>query len=388
MQHRLSHRQRLGFAVFSLSDNEGGKELMKIGLVGLPLTGKTTLFNLLTNAKAATGTYAGKTGTNIGTSLVPDKRIDFLSALYNPKKTTYAQIEFVDVAGLAASTEGHKSGSAKFLNDVRNCDALVHVVRAFNNEDVLHVTEEINPARDLETVEMELLFADLELIEKRVERIKNGKKITKENAEEMELLERCYQELEAGTFISEVRLTKEEKVSLKNYAFLTEKPRLAVVNLDEVQFKNRDYPAKTETWQLCKDKNMPLLEICAQMELEICDLQEEDKALFMEDLGLKETGIELLARNVYEHLGLISFFTVGEDEVKAWTINKGLNAREAAGKIHSDIERGFIRAEVVKYEDIVQFGNMTKVKEKGLFRLEGKEYLVEDGDIINFRFNI
>lgn len=361
---------------------------MKIGLVGLPLTGKTTLFNLLTNAKAATGTYAGKTGTNIGSALVPDKRIDFLSALYNPKKTTYAQIEFVDIAGLAASTEGHKSGSAKFLNDVRNCDALVHVVRAFGNEEVLHVTEDINPEKDLETVEMELLFADLELIEKRIERIKAGKKITKENAEEMELLERCYQELESGTFISEIKLTAAERISLKNYAFLTEKPRLAVVNLDEEQFKNREYPKREGVLQLCRSKNIPLLEICVQMELEISDLQEEDKVLFMEDLGLMETGIELLARNVYEHLGLISFFTVGEDEVKAWTINKGLNAKEAAGKIHSDIERGFIRAEVVKYEDLAQLGSMPKVKEKGLFRLEGKEYPVEDGDIINFRFNI
>lgn len=361
---------------------------MKIGLVGLPLTGKTTLFNLLTSARAATGTYAGKTGTNLGTTQVPDKRIDFLSSLYNPKKTTYAQIEFVDIAGLVASTEGHKSGAGKFLNDVRNCDALVHVVRAFENEDVHHVSEEINPARDLETVEMELLFADLELIEKRIERIKAGKKITKENAEEMELLERCNQGLESGAFISDVKLTPEEKISLKNYSFLTEKPRLAVVNLDEEQFKNREYPASTDIRRLCGEKNIPLLEICAQMELEISDLQEEDKLIFMEDLGLAETGIELLARNVYEHLGLISFFTVGEDEVKAWTINKGLNAREAAGKIHSDIERGFIRAEVVKYEDLAQLGNMTKVKEKGLFRLEGKEYLVEDADIINFRFNI
>lgn len=361
---------------------------MKIGLVGLPLTGKTTLFNLLTNARAATGTYAGNTGTNVGIARVPDKRIDFLSRLYNPKKTSYAQIEFVDIAGLAASSDGHKSGAAKFLNDVRNCDALVHVVRAFRNEDIPHVNPELNPARDLEAVEMELLFADLELIEKRIERIKSGKKITKENAEEMALLERCYQELESGAFMSEVNITDQERTNLKNYAFLTEKPRLAVVNLDEEQFKCGEYPAKERTEQLCAEKNIPLLLICAQMELEISELPEEDKQIFMEDLGLKETGIELLARNVYRHLGLLSFFTVGEDEVKAWTIKAGLHAKEAAGKIHSDIERGFIRAEVVRYEDLAQLGNMAKVKEKGLFRLEGKDYPVQDGDIINFRFNI
>lgn len=361
---------------------------MKIGLIGLPLTGKTTLFNLLTSARIATGNFAGKTETNIGSARVPDVRIDFLSSLYKPKKTTYAQMEFVDIAGLTTAQEGHKSGSAKFLNDVRNCDALVHVVRAFVNPDVPHVSHNPDPAKDLEAVEMELLFADLELIEKRIERIKTGKKITKENAVELELLERLYQALEGGAFISQVSLTAEERFSLKNYSFLTEKPRLAAVNMDEEQFKTRNYRGRDGLLAFCGEKNIPLLEICAQMELEINELDGEDKRLFMEDLGLEETGIELLARNVYAHLGLISFFTVGEDEVKAWTIDRGLMAKEAAGKIHSDIERGFIRAEVVKYRDMAELGSMNKVKEKGLFKLEGKEYLVEDGDIINFRFNV
>lgn len=361
---------------------------MKIGLVGLPLTGKTTLLNLLTMSKAATGSFSGKTGTNVGTARVPDKRIDFLSALYKPKKTTYAQIEFVDIAGLTASQEGQKSGAGKFLNDVRNCDALVHVLRAFENSDVVHVTGKINPAQDLETVEMELLFADLELIEKRIDRIKTGKKITKENEQELKLMEKCNALLETGASMRDAELSETEKLLLRNYSFLTEKPRLAVVNLDEDQFKSKDYPSRQQLSQICKEKNIPLLEICAQMELEISELPYEDKRLFMEDLGLEETGIELLARNVYSHLGLTSFFTVGEDEVKAWTIAKGLSAREAAGKIHSDIERGFIRAEVVKYGDIAELGSMPKVKEKGLFRLEGKDYTVQDGDIIHFRFNI
>lgn len=361
---------------------------MKIGLIGLPLTGKTTLFNLLTHTKAETGTFAAKAEANIGTTRVPDKRIDFLSNLFKPKKTIYAQIEFVDIAGLTATQEGQKSGSAKFLNDVRPCDALVHVIRAFRNPEVAKVDENSNPAKDLEAIEMELLFADLELIDKRIERIKTGKKITKENAEELVILEKCYAALESGSFLSEVELSEEERISLRNYAFLTEKPRLAVVNLDEEQFKSGQYPAKEELQQLCLEKNIPLIEICAQLELEISELDEEDKRVFMEDLGTTETGIELLARNVYERLGLISFFTVGEDEVRAWTIDKGLSAKGAAGKIHSDIERGFIRAEVVKYQDILELGSLVKVKEKGLFRLEGKEYLVLDGDIINFRFNV
>lgn len=361
---------------------------MKIGLIGLPLTGKTTLFNLLTHTKAVTGMYAAKAEANIGTTRVPDKRIDFLSNMYKPKKTIYAQIEFVDIAGLTATQEGQKSGSAKFLNDVRPCDALVHVIRAFQNPEVPMVDENSNPAKDLEAVEMELLFADLELIDKRIERIKTGKKITKENAEELVILEKCYAALEAGSFLSEVELSEEERISLRNYAFLTEKPRLAAVNLDEEQFKSGQYPAKDELQQLCKEKNIPLIEVCAQMELEISELEDEDRRVFMEDLGLTETGIEVLARNVYKRLGLISFFTVGEDEVRAWTIDEGITAKEAAGKIHSDIERGFIRAEVVKYQDILELGAMAKVKEKGLFRLEGKEYIVEDGDIINFRFNV
>ncbi|MGI6588849.1 MAG: redox-regulated ATPase YchF [Peptococcia bacterium] len=359
---------------------------MKIGLVGLPLTGKTTFFNLLTSGKAETG--SGKIDANLGTARVPDPRIDFLSDLYQPRKTIYAQIDCIDIAGLISSQGGQKSGASKFLNDVRVCDALVHVLRAFQNPQVVHVQEEINPARDLETVEMELLFADMELIEKRIERIRTGKKITKEDQAELARLEKSYAVLEEGKSMRDVDLSEEERDTMKNYAFLTEKPRLAVVNVDEEQFKQNDYPHRQELEALCKEKNIRLLEICAQMEGEINELDEEDKALFMADLGLTEAGIELLARNAYEHLGLISFFTVGEDEVRAWTIAQGTTAKEAAGKIHSDIERGFIRAEVVKYKDIQELGTMAKVKEKGLFRLEGKTYVVEDGDIINFRFNV
>jgi len=355
---------------------------MKIGLIGLSGVGKTTIFNLLTNTKAATGAYGAK-DVNVGMAKVPDKRMDFLVGLYKPRKVSFAQIEFIDIAGVVP-----EGGSRKFLDDVRDCDAIVHVIRAFENPDVPHVANEINPAKDLETVDMELLFADLELLEKRIERIKTGKKVKKEQQEELVLLERLYKHLEAGGDIRQVELTEEEEKQLRAYSFLTEKPKLAVVNVDESQFKNNNYPAKEELIQLCRRKDMPLIEICGQIEAEIGELTEEDKELFMEDLGITETGIERLARAVYEHLGLISFFTVGEDEVKAWTINKGTTAKKAAGKIHSDIERGFIRAEVVKYRDIHELGSMAKVREQGLFRLEGKDYIVEDGDIINFRFNV
>ncbi|NLT94113.1 MAG: redox-regulated ATPase YchF [Clostridia bacterium] len=343
---------------------------MKIGLIGLSGVGKTTIFNLLANTKAATGAYGAK-DVNVGMAKVPDKRMDFLVGLYEPRKVSFAQIEFIDIAGVVP-----EGGSRKFLDDVRDCDAIVHVIRAFENPDVPHVANEINPAKDLETVDMELLFADLELIEKRIERIKTGKKVKKEQQEELVLLERLYKHLEAGGDIRQVELTEEEEKQLRAYSFLTEKPKLAVVNVDESQFKNNNYPAKEELIQLCRRKDMPLIEICGQIEAEIGELTEEDKELFMEDLGITETGIERLARAVYEHLVLISFFTVGEDEVKAWTINKGTTAKKAAGKIHSDIERGFIRAEVVKYRDIHELGSMAKVREQGLFRLEGKDYIL------------
>jgi GTP-binding protein YchF len=357
---------------------------MKIGLVGLTQTGKTTLFSLLTQTRVS----PDKMGTNSGMARVPDERIDFLSELYQPKKTTYAQIEFIDVAGLAVSQDGRGSGSGKFLQDARSCDALTHVLRVFEHDTVIHSEMSLDPARDLETVETELLFSDLEMVEKRIEKIKAGKKITPENQADLARMERCYEWMEKGGSMRDMDLTETERTEMRNYAFLTEKPRLAAVNLDENQYKSGEYPQKEELFRLCQRLNIPLLEINAQMELEISELSGEDKAMFMEDLGLRETGIEALAREVYRHLGLISFLTAGEDEVRAWTIRKGTVAREAAGKIHSDIERGFIRAEVVKYKDILDLGKMAKVKEAGRFRLEGKEYPVEDGDIINFRFNV
>lgn len=355
---------------------------MKIGLIGLPSVGKTTIFNLLTGTKAVTGTY-GLKEANVGMAKVPDGRIDFLKKMYNPKKTSHAQIEFIDIAGVVPG-----SSARKFLDEVRECDAIVHVVRAFENVNVPHINDKKNPADDLETLDVELLFADLELLDKRIERIKTGKKIKKEQQDELGLLERLYKYLEEGGDLRQVEISDEEEMQLRAYNFLTEKPKIVVINLDEMQFKDNNYPNKKEVADICENKEMPQIEICGQLEAEIEELSDEDKEIFMEDLNLEETGIERLAKVVYSHLGLISFFTVGEDEVKAWTIKKDTIAKKAASKIHSDIERGFIRAEVVKYNNLEELGSMIKVKEQGLFKLEGKEYIVEDGDIINFRFNV
>jgi len=354
---------------------------MKIGLIGLNQTGKTTLFKLLSGK--ANNEETGKNATNVGTGIIPDERVDFLTELYKPKKTTFAKIDLTDVAGFAVSESDRGSGASKFLNDVRNCDALVHVLRAFESDAVIHTSSTINPARDLEAVETEMLFADLEMIEKRIARIKAGKKVTKEHEVEIALLERCYNELENGGNILNMEMTDSERISIRGFSFLTEKPRLAVLNIDEA-FRHQDRKLQ----EMCSKLNIPLTELCVQMEMEINSLPVEDRQVFMDDMGIKEPGVHVLARAVYRLLGLISFLTVGEDEVRAWTIEKGLVAQAAAGKIHTDIERGFIRAEVVKYKDILELGTMVKVKEKGLFRLEGKQYIVEDGDIINFRFNV
>jgi len=361
---------------------------MKIGLIGLNQTGKTTLFDLLTGRAEGSGSSGGKAAANIGTCTVPDERVDFLSGIYSPKKTTYAKIELIDVAGFSVSSDAHSSGASKFLNDVRPCDALVHVLRAFENDSVLHDMDTIDPARDFEAVEMEMLFADLEMIEKRIGRIKAGKKVTKEHEVELALLDRCFSCLEKGGALKNLDMSAEEQVAVRSFAFLTEKPRLAVINLDERQWESKSWQNKEALEALCSPLSIPILELCVETELEISRLPDEDKQLFMEDLGIAQSGVAVLAKALYKLLGLISFLTVGGDEVKAWTVEKGTNARASAGKIHTDIERGFIRAEVVKFDSIKELRSMAKVKEKGLFRLEGKEYIVLDGDVILFRFNV
>ena len=376
---------------------------MKIGLIGFNQTGKTSLFELLTGKNSSDFVGGGKGASNVGTCFIPDERVDFLSALYKPKKTIYAKIELTDVPGFSPSTAGHSSGAAKFLNDVRACDALIHVLRAFDSESVIHDLEVINPARDFEALESEMLLADLEMIDKRITRINEAKKLTKELSDELNLLERCFSHLENGGTIREMNLTENEQLAVRGFSFLTEKPCLVVVNVDETQWtNNKSYPNKDALLNLFKENtsvistpnsqlltpNSPIIELCVAMELEISKLQEDDKQLFMEDMSITEPGISVLAKAAYSLLNLISFLTYGEDEVRAWTIENGTVAKIAAGKVHTDMERGFIRAEVVKYNDLHELGTIAKVKEKGLFRLEGKEYIVADGDIITFRFNV
>lgn len=362
---------------------------LTIGLVGLPLVGKTTVFNLLTNSDLETSNFlTGKTQTHVGIAKIPDKRIDFLSSMFKPKKTTYAQIQVSDVPGLVRGASQGQGVGNKFLDDIRNVDMLVHVVRAFNNPDVPHVEDSIDPMRDIETISTELLFADMELLEKRIERIQNGKKIKKEQLKEMEVLKKLLEALENEIPLTAVELNEEEKEMIQHYRFFTEIPMMLVINIDEDQFQSRDYPGRSDIKAWAEERKIPVLEICGKIEMEISQLPGEDREMFMEDLGISISGIDRLARAAYGHLGLIPFFTCGEDEVKAWTIRRGTNAKKAAGKIHSDIERGFIRAEVVKYEDLVEYGSMAKLKEEGKYYLEGKDYIVQDGDIINFRFNV
>ena len=306
--------------------------------------------------------------------------------MYKPKKTTYAQIEFTDIPGL--SPEADKQGGRAFLTAVRNVDALVLVVRAFNNEQVPHPAITIDPWRDLELLHTELLLADLEVVEKRIERLKSGKKMKDTEQEELELLNNCREILEGEGRLENLELTPGQAELLSGYCFLTQKPMLVVVNPDEDQWRSDDYPAKSKLQQYSETHQIPVLAICAQTEMEIGQLPVQERIEFLKDFGITERGIDRLARATYAHLNLISFFTVGEDEVRAWTIKKDTNARRAAGKIHSDIERGFIKAEVVKYQHLRDLGSMAKVKEKGLFQLEGKEYIMQDGDIVNFRFNV
>lgn len=362
--------------------------MLACGLIGLPLVGKTTFYNLLTNSTQETSSFfSGKTESHKGIAVIPDSRIDYLSGVYKPRKTIYAQLEVVDLVGLVkGASEGQGVGNA-YLSQARNVDSLVHVVRVFHNPDIPHSEGSVDPVRDIETINLELLFSDLDMVEKRIERIEGGKRKT-DQTKELAILNRILEALHDEKTVHSLDLSPEESAFIRSFALLTEKPMILVVNMDEDQLRAGDYPHKEALRQYANEKSMPLLEICAQTELEISQLDKDDQEEFMRDLGIAESGVSLLARSIYQHLNLISFFTVGEDEVRAWTIEEGTNARSAAGKIHSDLERGFIRAEVFKYSDLRELNSIAKIKEKGLFRLEGKEYIVVDGDIMNIRFNV
>ncbi len=350
---------------------------MQLGILGMPMVGKTTIFELLTE-NTGKATVTGKTNTAM--ARVPDYRVEKLSEYYKPKKTTYAQLEIVDIPGLVP---GGEKATTVFLEAVRQADALLLVIKAFSDGQA----GGINPVGDIETLNYELLLADLDLIEKRLQRINQSKK-RKQLEKEHRLLEKLQDALENEKHLSSVELDDEEQDIMKTYQFLTNKPVLICLNLAEDDMMEKNYPGRDELLAYLQERGLKMVEVSAEIEKEIAELDGEEKEMFMQELGVQESGVLRIARSVYESLGLISFITSGEDEVKAWTIKSGTIARNAAGKIHSDIERGFIRAEVIKYEDFIQLGSMNAVKEKGLFKLEGKEYLVKDGDLINFRFNV
>lgn len=362
---------------------------MKIGLIGLPSVGKTTLFNLLTESNIEVSEFSqGKIEANLGIAKVPDERIDFLHELHQARKKVFATIEVIDVPGLVKGSSAGKGVGNQFLDNIRKTDALVHVIRAFENDNVLHSDGSIDPMRDIETINFELLLSDLGVIEKRIEKIETSKKKTKEDLEELAFLKKCSEGLESGLLLHNIDFNEEEKEYFKIFSFLSEQPMIWVVNIDEDQLMAKNYPGKEALEAYAKETNTPLIEICIKTEQEISQLDPEDRELFIEELDIKELGIDKLSKTAYDYLGLMSFLTAGVQEIHAWTIKKGTVAKVAAGKIHTDIEKGFIRAEVARYKDIVEYGSMQKAKEKGLVTLEGKEYIVQDGDIIDFRFNV
>ena len=363
---------------------------MKIGIVGLPNVGKSTLFNSITNAGAECANYPFCTiEPNVGVVPVPDERLDVLTKMYNPEKTTHAIIEFVDIAGLVKGASKGEGLGNKFLSHIREVDAIAHVVRCFEDSNIVHVDGSISPLRDIETINLELIFSDMEMVDKRLDSAKKRLKADKKATDEIAVLEKIKEALEQGKCARTVEITKEEKEQIKDLYLLTSKPVLYIANLSETQIENAENdPMVKEVEEFAKTEGAKVIPLCVKIEEELSSLEGEDKKEMLEALGLSESGLDKVIKTSYDLLGLMSFLTAGEPEVRAWTIKKGTKAPQAAGKIHSDIERGFIRAEVVSFDDLVREGSMAKCKEKGLVRSEGKEYIMQDGDIVLFRFNV
>ena len=365
---------------------------MKLGIVGLPNVGKSTLFNSLTKAGAESANYPFCTiDPNVGVVPVPDERLQLLGDFYHSKKVTPAVIEFVDIAGLVKGASKGEGLGNQFLANIREVDAIVHVVRCFEDENVIHVDGNINPLRDIETIDLELIFADLEVLERRIAKTTKTARMDKEAAKELEFQQRLKKLLEDGKDASLIELENEDEEKwFAEYNLLTGKPVIYAANVSEDDLADdgasNEHVAKVR--EFAKEHDSEVFVICAQIEEEISELEDDEKKMFLEDLGLMESGLEKLVRASYRLLGLMSFLTAGEDETRAWTIRLGTKAPQAAGKIHTDFERGFIKAEVVNYQDLLDCGSYAGAREKGLVRMEGKDYVVRDGDVILFRFNV
>lgn len=364
---------------------------MKLGIVGLPNVGKSTLFNAITNAGAQAANFPFCTiEPNVGMVTVPDSRLDALSEMYHPEKYTPAVIEFVDIAGLVKGASAGEGLGNKFLSHIRETDAIIHLVRCFEDPNVIHVDGNVNPIRDIETINLELIFSDLEVLERKITRVEKDLKGDKTLIGELDLLKRVKETLENGKCARSMEFSDDERAMLSDVALLTLKPVIYVANISENQLAD-DFTS-TEEYKVLKahaqSEGSELIYICAQIEAELAELSGDDKKAFLDDLGIKESGLDALIRASYKLLGYISFLTAGPKEVRAWTIVNGTKAPQAAGKIHTDMERGFIRAEVISFDDLMKCGSMTAAKEKGLIRSEGKDYVFRDGDIVVIRFNV